>query len=103
MGYSFYNVKLEISADRSRAIISATRHSPRKDVFIKYEKDENGNVPEPECYFKGLHDLYRELSFPDRLRFESFRMCEKHKNLNINSKLRCSRQRFRHRPPRLSE
>ncbi len=73
MGFSFYDVKLEISADRSRATISAKRRNPREDVFIVYRKDKNGNVPEPECYFKGILGLYRELSRYDQLRFKSFR------------------------------
>ncbi len=36
MGFS--NVRLEISDDRSRATISAIRHSPPEEVFIMYRK-----------------------------------------------------------------
>lgn len=71
MTTGFSNVRLEISDDRSRATISATRHSPREEVFIMYRKDENGNV-ETVCYFKGIYGLPHALSRPDQLRFDGF-------------------------------
>jgi hypothetical protein len=75
----FSNVRLEISDDRSRATISATRRSPREEVFIVYRKDENGNV-EPVSYFKGIYDLHRDLSRIDQLRFDGFKQKRQKRN-----------------------
>ncbi len=83
MGFS--NVRLEFSDDYSCATITATRRSPREDVFIVYRKDENGNVLKPECYFKGILGLHRQLSRFDKLQFNRFRFGDSVPNSSISS------------------